>query len=96
MSRMLALEVFLAEGERWAGAIGSPRNQNDRPKVVFGIILRELRRKHGYSQDEFFRGFHSQTLGEIEQCTQTRALFTTFQLADEIAVIAREVGKSCG
>jgi transcriptional regulator with XRE-family HTH domain len=74
-------------------ARGASKTAN--PKVVFGIVLRELRRKHCYSQDEFahLAGYHRNFIGQLERGEKSPSLGALFNFAQSLGMKPSEILK---
>ena len=58
------------------------------PQVSFGLVLRELRQQHGYSQDSFAHaaGYHRNYIGQLERGEKSPSLKALFDFADSLEV----------
>ena len=63
------------------------RNRRTRtPQVAFGVILRQLREKAGYSQDSFAHatGYHRNYIGQLERGEKSPSLSALFNLCQAL------------
>jgi transcriptional regulator with XRE-family HTH domain len=53
------------------------------PKAAFGVILRQLREKHGYSQEGLAHraGYHRNYIGQLERGEKSPSLAALFNFA---------------
>lgn len=60
-----------------------PSQRATRPQTVFGIVLRELRTRAGYSQDGFahMTGYHRNYIGQLERGEKSPSLAALFDFA---------------
>jgi transcriptional regulator with XRE-family HTH domain len=57
------------------------------PKTAFGIVLRQLRVKHGYSQESLAHeaGYHRNYIGQLERGEKSPSLSALFNFAGVFA-----------
>ena len=55
-----------------------------KPREMFGLVLRKLRREKGYSQEAFAykTGFHRNYIGQLERGEKSPSLSALFTFAD--------------
>jgi transcriptional regulator with XRE-family HTH domain len=53
------------------------------PQEAFGTVLRELRLRHGFSQDSYahYTGYHRNYIGQLERGEKSPSLNALFNLA---------------
>jgi transcriptional regulator with XRE-family HTH domain len=56
------------------------------PQAAFGIVLRQLREKAGYSQDSFAHatGYHRNYIGQLERGEKSPSLSALFNLSQAL------------
>jgi transcriptional regulator with XRE-family HTH domain len=61
---------------------GKKRKRLD-PKAAFGVVLRQLREKHGYSQEALAHraGYHRNYIGQLERGEKSPSLAALFNFA---------------
>ena len=54
------------------------------PKVAFGVVLRQLREQHGYSQEALAHcaGYHRNYIGQLERGEKSPSLAALFNFAN--------------
>lgn len=65
------------------------------PKALFGIVLREQRQKHGFSQESFAdrTGYHRNYIGQLERGEKSPSLTALFDFAKTLNTEASELLK---
>jgi transcriptional regulator with XRE-family HTH domain len=69
------------------------------PKAAFGVVLRQLREKHGYSQEGLAHraGYHRNYIGQLERGEKSPSLAALFNFAgvfdEQTSSVVRSVEK---
>ncbi len=67
------------------------KRRNDRrtktPQIAFGVVLRQLRERAGFSQDSFAHatGYHRNYIGQLERGEKSPSLSALFNLSQALA-----------
>lgn len=71
----------------------SERRKNSNPRISFGLVLRELRLKLGYSQEYFahIAGYHRNYVSQLERGEKSPSLTAVFNLANACEMKASEL-----
>lgn len=70
------------------------RNRRTRtPQIAFGIVLRQLREKAGYSQDSFAHaaGYHRNYIGQLERGEKSPSLSALFNLSEALHRVPSQI-----
>ena len=62
--------------------------RNRTPQIAFGLVLRRLREKSGYSQDSFAHatGYHRNYIGQLERGEKSPSLTALFNLSEPLTL----------
>jgi transcriptional regulator with XRE-family HTH domain len=69
-------------------ATPSRRQRSTSPKTAFGLVLRQLRERAGYSQDSFAHvtGYHRNYIGQLERGEKSPSLTALFNLSKALGL----------
>jgi len=63
------------------------------PQIAFGVVLRRLREKAGYSQDSFAHatGYHRNYIGQLERGEKSPSLSALFNLSQTLNLLPSQL-----
>jgi transcriptional regulator with XRE-family HTH domain len=63
------------------------------PQIAFGVVLRQLREKAGYSQDSFAHatGYHRNYIGQLERGEKSPSLSALFNLSQTLDLLPSQL-----
>jgi transcriptional regulator with XRE-family HTH domain len=85
------------QNDSWDVPTNPRRTRKDEldPKRAFGVVLRQLRTKRGYSQDSFAHhtGYHRNYIGQLERGEKSPSLNALFVLSRAFDLVPSEILK---